>query len=268
MSTTTAALTRAPDGSTPARQISALRRTLDQLGLMVQWQLRRSGQYLPLLIVVQILLAVATVVGYGLLAGNVQHTAGLYLATGAPTITLISIGLVMTPQSVVQSKNEGSLDWLRTLPVPRLVFLLADLTMWTLIALPGAVIGAITGALAFGVELSPTWWLIPAVLLVSLTSASIGYAVGTLLPPMAAQLVSQVLLFIVMLFTPISYPTDRLPQWAQAVHEWLPLEPMAQTLRSSLASHEFNAQPRDWAVLGMWCAASVIGAAISLRKRG
>ncbi|WP_028709051.1 ABC transporter permease [Propionicicella superfundia] len=239
-----------------------------QLGLMVQWQVRRSGQYLPLLVVVQVMLAVATVVGYGLLAGNPDRIAGLYLATGAPTITLITVGLVMTPQTVLQSKTEGSLDWLRTLPAPREVFLLADLVMWTLIALPGTVVGVVVGALTFGVTLSPTWWLVPSILLVSLVSASLGYAIGTLLPPTVAQLISQVLVFTVMLFTPISYPSERLPGWARILHEWLPLEPMAQAVRAGLAPQEFSIAPRSWIVLIVWCAISVLGAGLALRRRG
>ncbi len=267
MSTTTRA-TADPIGiDTPGPDSPALPGAIAQLGLMVQWQLRRSAQYLPLMIIVQILLAVATVVGYGLLAGDVDHAAGLYLATGAPTITLITIGLVMTPQSVLQSKTEGSLDWLHTLPVPREVFLFADLCIWTLIALPGAVIGAVAGTLAFGVHLAPTWWLIPAALLVSLTSASLGYAAGTLLHPTLAQLISQVLLFIVMLFTPISYPVERLPEWAQVIHQWLPLEPMALAIRGSLAPNEFSVQPRAWATLIVWCTFSVICAGLALRRR-
>jgi ABC-2 type transport system permease protein len=77
---------------------------------------------------------------------------------------------------------------------------------------------ALAGVMSFHVGLAPTWWLIPAALLVSLTWASLGYAIGTLMQPTLAHLVSQVLLFIVMLFTPISFPIERLPQWAQAIH--------------------------------------------------
>lgn len=244
-----------------------LPRALRQFGLMLQWQLRRSGQYLPLLIVVQTMLAVATVIGYGLLAGEVSESIGLYLATGAPTITLITVGLVMTPQSTVQARTEGSLDWLRTLPLPREIFLLADLAMWTLIALPGTVIGVIAGAVAFHVTLTVTWWLVPAALLVSLTSASLGYAIGTLLQPMLAHLISQVLIFTVMLFTPISYPAERLPEWAQTVHQWLPLEPMAQVMRAALAPQAFHTDARTWLVLPGWCVLAVLGAGVALRRR-
>lgn len=239
-----------------------------QLGLMLQWQLRRSAAFLPLMVVVQILIAVATVIGFGLVVGTPAPEQALYLATGAPTVTLVAIGLVLTPQMMVQAKTEGSLDWLRTLPMPREVFLFADLAMWTLIALPGTVLGVIAGAWRFDLALRPTWMVVPTVLLVALTAASIGYAVGTLLQPQIAHLISQVLLFLVMLFTPVSYPAANMPGWAQRVHEWLPLEPMAQAMRSALAPDSFSMAPRQWAVLLVWAAASVLGARWALRRRG
>jgi ABC-2 type transport system permease protein len=239
-----------------------------QTGLLIQWQLRRATQAVPLLILVQILLSVATIAGYGLLIGHPDHLAGLYLATGAPTVALITVGLVMTPQWVGQARTEGSLDWLRTLPVPRSLFLVADLTVWTLIALPGVLLGVVAGAIRFDADLAPTWWLVPAGLVVSLTSAAVGYAMATLLPPTIAQLMSQVLVFVVLLFTPISFPADRMPGWAQQLHAWLPLEPMAQVVRAGLAPNDFSVPGRSWVVLLAWCAAAVTGAGLALRKRG
>ena len=239
-----------------------------QLGLVVLWQLRRNTGVLPLLVVIQVLLSVATVFGYGLLVGSPDRATGLYLATGAPTVSLIVIGLVMTPQLVGRARLEGSLDWMRTLPVPREVFLLADLVVWTVIALPGVVFGVVAGALRFHVDLAPTWWLVPAALVVSLTAAAIGYAVACLMPPTAAQLVSQVLSFVVLLFTPVFFPTDRMPSWAQHAHAWLPLEPMAQVVRGGLAPHDFTVPARSWAVLLTWCAAAVLAARWALRRRG
>ena len=75
---------------------------LQQYGLLTQWQLRRQSVYLPLLVVVQGALAVGTVLGFGILMGDLEGDAALYLATGAPTITLIVIGLVMAPQMLAQ----------------------------------------------------------------------------------------------------------------------------------------------------------------------
>jgi len=235
--------------------------------LLLQWQLRRGSTVMPLLVAVQIAMAVATVVGYGLLVGDPTPDVALYLATGAPTITLITVGLVMTPQMLGQAKTEGSLDWMRTLPVPRWTFLASDLLMWTLIALPGMVLGIVAGVMRFDVQLSIAPWLVAAALLVSLTSASVGYAMASVLPPMLAMLMTQVLVFVVLLFSPVSYPASRMPEWLQHAHEYLPIEPMAQVVRAGLANADFSVPGRSIVVLGVWCVASVAAALAALRRR-
>ncbi|MFC4225094.1 ABC transporter permease [Lysinibacter cavernae] len=235
--------------------------------LMLIWQLRRQSQYLPLLIVVQSALAVATVIGYGMLIGDVAPAAALFLATGAPTITLVSVGFVMTPQMMSQSKTEGSADWMNTLPVPRLVFLAADLTVWTFIALPGVVLAIVAGVWRYDLELSVAWWIVPASLLISLTAASIGYAMAALLPPMVAMLLTQLLIFILLLFSPISFPASNLPAWLQTVHEWLPIQPMADLMRAGLAQDAFSISTGAVITLIVWCAASVAAAGWALSRR-
>mgnify|MGYP000865476726 FL=1 len=220
-----------------------------QTGLLIQWQLRRCLPMMPLLMIVQALLSVSTILGYGLIAGDPGPEASLYLATGAPAISLVVLGLAMTPQWVSQSRTEGSLDWMRTLPVPRIAFLLADLTLWTVLALPGLVLGVAVGSARFDVSLSPAWWLVPGAVLVALTAACLGYAIANLLTPSLAQIVSQVLIFVIMLFSPFSYPASQLPGWARTVHEWLPFEPMAQVVRAGLCSQDAVMPARAWVVL-------------------
>ncbi len=238
-----------------------------QLGLLVRWQFHRMSAFLPLLVIVQILLAVTTVLGYGLLVGTPPPEQALYLATGASTVTLVMVGLVMTPQLVAQARTEGSLDWMRTLPVPRAVFLGADLALWTLIALPGMVLGVVAGALRFDVDLSLTAWLPLVAIVVSLTSACVGYAIACLMPPQVAQLLSQVIVFVVLLFSPVSFPASRLPGWLETVHHWLPIEPMADAMRATLVSDVFTMPTRSVVVLAAWTVASVAGASWALRRR-
>ena len=243
--------------------MTALRQTL----LLAQWQFRRQSTFLPLLVVVQVFIAVATVVGYGLLVGDPPPEVALYLATGAPTITLITVGLVLTPQLLAQSKTEGSLDWMRTLPVPRGLFLASDLLVWTVLALPGMVLGVVVGAMRFDITLSVAPWLVPATLLVSMTAASVGYALASLLPPPLANLITQMLVFVVLLFSPVSYPAERMPSWLQTAHEWAPVEPMAQLVRAGLAQDDFAVPGRSMLVLVLWCLAATGAATVALRRR-
>lgn len=240
---------------------------VNQALLLMQWQARRMTGALPLLVLIQVMLSVATIYGYGMLAGNPTGEDALYLATGAPTVALITIGLVMAPQIVAQAKTEGSLDWLRTLPVPRTLFLVSDLLLWTLIALPGVVLGVYAGVWRFGVHLAPAPWLVPAALAVSLTAAAVGYSMATLLKPMLANLLTQVLIFVILLFSPISYPADRMPAALQAIQSVLPFSSMAEVMRAGLASSDFSVSGRSVVVLLAWCCASVVGAALALRKQ-
>ncbi len=238
-----------------------------QVLLLAQWQFRRQATFLPLMVVVQVFMAVATVIGYGLLVGDPDPATALFLATGAPTVTLITIGLVITPQLLSQSRTEGSLDWMRTLPVPRAAFLASDLLVWTVLALPGMVLGVVAGVLRFDIDLSPAPWLVPGSLLVSLTAAAVGYAMASLLAPALASLMTQALVFVVLLFSPVSYPAERMPAWLQSTHAWLPIEPMAQLVRAGLVSEEFALPTRSLVLLLVWCAASVTGAIWALRRR-
>lgn len=243
--------------------MNAVRQTL----LLAQWQFRRQSQFLPLLVVVQVFMAIATVIGYGLLVGEPSPEIALYLATGAPTVTLITVGLVMVPQLLSQSKTEGSLDWMRTLPVPRVAFLASDLLVWTLLAIPGMLLGVLAGVLRYDITLSVAPWVVPGALMVSLTAAAVGYAMASLVPPAVATLLTQALVFVVLLFAPVSYPAERMPQWLQSAHEWLPIEPMAQLIRAGLADDAFTMPTRSLVVLATWCVASVVGASLALRRR-
>ena len=63
--------------------------TVRQTLLLAQWQFRRHSVFMPLLVVVQVAIAVATVVGYGLLVGDPTPEVALFLATPVPAFGLL-----------------------------------------------------------------------------------------------------------------------------------------------------------------------------------
>jgi ABC-2 type transport system permease protein len=232
--------------------------TLRSYGLLVTWQARRLKGVLPLAVVVQGLLAFGIVIGYPLLFPSLDRTTTLFLATGAPTITLITMGLVLVPQMVAQAKTEGTLDYMRSLPVPRLLYLLADLTVWLLVVLPGVIFAVVIGNLRFGLDLTVSPLVVPAMLLVALTATAIGYAIASLLPAMLANLLTQVLVVFVLMFSPLNFPSDRLPDWLAAIHRVLPIEAMGQVIRGTLAEAAFPLGAGPFLLIGAWCVASLV----------
>lgn len=230
--------------------------TLRSYRLLVIWQARRLKGVLPLAIVVQALLALGIVIGYPLLFPSLDRGTTLLLATGAPTITLVTMGLVLVPQMVAQGKVEGTLDYMRSLPVPRLVYLLADLTVWLAVVLPGVVFAVVVGDLRFGLDLAVSPLVVLAMLLVALTATAIGYAIASLLPAMLANLITQVLVVFVLMFSPLNFPADRLPDWLAAIHRVLPIAAMGEVIRGTLAGGAFPLSGGPFVLICAWCLAS------------
>jgi ABC-type polysaccharide/polyol phosphate export permease len=149
----------------------------------------------------------------------------------------------------------GAHDPVGLLPVPAVVQVFATLTPWLALALPGLTASLLVTAAAFHVGLSPNLFLVATVLIVPLTTGAIGYAEAVALPAQLSNPLSALLLLLVMFFSPINFPSDRLPSWLAAVQDLLPFGHMADLMRYSLTG---TAWPGAWAlvVIGGWFVAS------------
>lgn len=220
--------------------------------LLIRWNAASSKVILPLSLIVQVMMAVGIVIGFGFLAPVDDPAVALRLSTGAPTIQLLTTGLVLVPQVVGAMKQEGSYDWFRSLPAPRSAFLFADLTVWTMVSLPGVALAVLAAALRYDLDLKPTLAAPFAAIGVAAVAAMIGYGMATVLPPRIAQLLTQVLVFVILLFSPITFPASMLPDRLAAVHGVLPMEPMADLVRATLAPESFAVSAGQVAVVGAW----------------
>lgn len=231
--------------------------------ILLRWTLLQiGGTVLPLVIVVQALLAAGVIVGFGLLIPDIDTTTARFLATGTPTVLLLIAGLVLVPSGVAQARADGTFTYQRAMPIPRPLLLATELTVWSMVAFPSVAVALIVARLRFGLSFAFDWpLLIAAILLITITSASVGFALAVSLPPLLTQVVSQVLVFFVLLFSPVTFPASRLPVWFQAVHDWLPIRPAADLLRAGLASDIYSTSTQDLAVLVAWCC---LGIALSL----
>jgi ABC-2 type transport system permease protein len=244
--------------------VSALR----SYWLLVRWNALRLKEFLPLAIVVQGLFAFGIVVGYPLLFPEIDELTILYLSTGAPAITLITMGLVAVPQMVAQSRTEGSYEYMRSLPVPRALHLFADLTVWLAVVLPGTVFAIVLGVWRFSLDLDVSLLIVPALLLTTLTAASIGYALASVLPPMVANLITQVLVVFTLMFSPLNFPAERLPDWLAAIHAVLPVQAMGELIRGTLAPAMFPLEASAFLLLGAWALGSFLVALRVMERRG
>jgi ABC-2 type transport system permease protein len=230
--------------------------------LLARWSLMRLRSFVPLMMMVQVILSVSIVIGFAFLNPGIDADpeGALFLSTGAPTLALIAIGLAIAPGMVAQQKAQGIFDYQRSLPVPRTAGLVADAGVWVGIALPGVVAGLWVASLRFDLDLDISPLVVPALLLVALTCISVGYAIAYTIPVMMVQVVTNLLLFFALLFSPINFPAERLPAWLATAHAYLPFASMAQAIRESLAPPDDGISPVPFAMLGAWC---VLGLALA-----
>jgi ABC-2 type transport system permease protein len=173
---------------------------------------------------------------------------------------MLSVGLVALPQTVGEQKTEGSLAYMRSLPIPRLSYLVADLTVWLAIVVPGVVLGVLVGAWRFGLDLQVSPLVIPAVLMVALTSTCVGYALASVLPYMLTVIITQAIVVFVFMFSPLTFLPDKLPGWLETIHRLLPIQAMGEVTRGTIAPNEFPLPPGAFLTLAVWC---VLGFAVT-----
>lgn len=254
MSEQTALATPAPRSAEPPPRTS----TWLSYGTLLRWTMAQIGAMLPFVIVVQALLAASIIIGFGFIIPDIDTSSAQFLSTGAPTVLLMVIGLVMVPHGVAQARTTGAFTYLRTLPVPRPLLLLAELTIWLAVCLPSVAVAVLVAQLRYGFGYSFNWpVLLTASILIAVTAAAVGYAIAVMLPPLITQLVTQILVFFVMLFSPVTFPASQLPAWFQTVHDVLPFRPAADLLRAGLLADTYTTTWQDFLVILAWCALGV-----------
>ena len=230
--------------------------------LLLRWQYYRFRRELPIIVLIQLALALGMIYGFTFLMPEIDRRSALYLATGAPTMTLLLLGLNVVPQEVSQGKLTGRFDYLRSLPIPRLAPMAADVSFWLIAALPGTVLALLLGSLRFGFALRVSWMIVPTVLLIAFSGSCVGYAMAMALRPQVANQISQFVAIGILLFSPLSFPAERLPEVLAKVHQVLPIQYMADLVRWSLTGTFADRPSLAFAVVGAWCAA---GLAVSYR---
>jgi ABC-2 type transport system permease protein len=240
---------------------------LRSYALLLRWQVLRFRTELPMIIVIQVALSLGVIYGMAFLIPDIDPTSAAFLATGAPTLSLLIMGLNIVQQETTAGRLTGRFDYLSSLPIPRLATLAADVTFWLFAQLPGTIVGLLLARARFGISLRISWLFVPTVLLVAFTGAAVGYAMAMLVRPQIATQLASFVAIGLLLFSPVNFPISRLPDLLQAVHRVLPVSYMADLVRWSLTGRFVSSPALAFAVVGAWCAAGLAGAYRAATKR-
>lgn len=243
---------------------------LRSCALMTRWQVASLRLFLPVLAAIEVLAGVGFILGFGIFfTGDVPASSALYLSTGVPVITLYIVGLVFLPQVVGMQKLAHTYEFLQAEPVPRSAGFVSWFAMNLLVGVPGMVASLIAAWLRFGVDLHVTAAVLPATLLVVLTSSAIGFTMGHAIPvPMISNVLAQVLNFAAIGFSPLAMPAGQLPDWLAELNRGLPFGSMGTIMRASLGVATPDSVAAAYALLLGWTAACLAIAAVVVTRRG
>ncbi|MEX2031684.1 MAG: ABC transporter permease, partial [Dehalococcoidia bacterium] len=146
----------------------------------------------------------------------------------------------------------------------------AGLTVFSLVALPPAAAALAVAAWRYDLALSVSPMAVPGAVLVVAVASAVGYAVGHVVPnPRMTNLITQVMIFVVTIFSPINFPSERFPEWLQAVHRVLPMEHAAIVMRSTLSEGLVTgATWPSWLALAVWAVGCWIVTYLVMSRRG
>lgn len=236
---------------------------------MLRFELINLRTWILIALLVQLLMSTGMVFMYGFYFGNMSSGAQTFLVTGIPALALVPVGFVLVPSMITERKLRDTYDFISSLPVPRMVSAAATFTISGAIAIPGTVLALWIADVRYDVDFSISAAIFVAVLLVSLMATSVGFAFGHAIPdPRVVSLLTNLVVFLVLLFSPIVVPIELFPDWWAAVHRILPFWHMAVVVRAGLTEGLVTTSvTASYLVLGAWTVGSWLLAAWVVGRR-
>jgi ABC-2 type transport system permease protein len=224
---------------------------------MLRFDLASLRETLPFFLVIQVLMGAGMAIIYGFYFADIPPVAATFIATGAPTLAMVPVGMALVPGVVMQHKFDQTYDFLWSLPVPRLAIAASSFTLFTALALPGVALSMAGAAWRYDIDLSVSWAIVPAVLLAALMANSVGFGFAHAIPePRITNLIVNVIIFLVLLFSPVAFPISNFPDWFAAVHRVLPFFHMANVVRAGLTHGLVDGVATSYLVVIAWTAGS------------
>jgi ABC-2 type transport system permease protein len=235
---------------------------------MTRWHLASLRIWLAVLTAIQVLVGGGSVLAIALFFDHIPASAALFVSTGVPVINLIMVGIFLGPQLVADQKVRQTYEFLQTLPVPQTAAAAAWYTVCLIAGIPGVVICLIVAEARYGIPLSISSAILPAVLLTAFTGTMLGYALGHALPnPMGTRVLTQVLFFGTFGFAPVAFPVRQLPVWLADVNWWLPFGHMAVIVRAGLTTGVVTGIASAYLIVAAWGLGGALVAAWVLGRR-
>ncbi len=235
---------------------------------MMRFDLASLRETLAMVAVLQLLMGAGMAIIYGSYFEDIPDVAATFIVTGTPTLAIVPVGMALVPGVVMQHKFDDTYDFLWSLPVPRLAIAASNFVLFTGLAVPGVAASLLVAVWRYDIDLALSWSVVPAVLLAALMANSVGFGFAHAIPePRLTNLIVNMVIFLVLLFSPVAFPISNFPDWFAAVHRVLPFFHMANVIRGGLTFGLVDGLATSYAVLTLWMIGSWVLAAWVVRRR-
>lgn len=242
---------------------------LRQCFQLVGIHLKQMRNEIWFIMMVQLVLSMGLVLGYGYLIPDISQSTALYLTTGAATQSFVTVGLVMLPRFISEAKTQGRLEYFLTLPISREAHLLSLITVVSMMALPGVAFSVALGAWHYDRPMSVSPLIVPVALLTFVSLAGVGVAMAVLSPhQQLTNALTQLIIFYVVFFAPVIIPHSQLAEMLQHISVVMPPTYAADAVRGSLADLPETHLGRSILVLAGFAVVSLTASATTTRRRG
>ncbi len=220
---------------------------------MLRFDLASLRESLVTVALLQLLMGAGMAIIYGFYFDEIPQPAATFIVTGTPTLAIVPVGMALVPGVVMQHRLDETYDFLWSLPVPRLTIAASNFVLFTGLAMPGVALSLVVAAWRYNVDLTVSWSVIPAVLLAALMANSVGFGFAhAIAEPRITNLIVNMIIFLVLLFSPVAFPISNFPDWFASVHRVLPFFHMANIIRGGLTEGLVTGLPLSYLVVGLW----------------
>lgn len=219
--------------------------------------------------ILQVALSLGLVLGMGYLIPNISESTALFLVTGTATQAFVTTGLVMLPQMLSQSREDGRLEYFLTLPISREAYLLAQITMVAVTSFPAVLFCLAFGAWHYDLSMTvnPAFFLVMILCVLSLAGVGVAMAMYVGSVPVV-NAVTQLIIFYVLFFSPVLLPDSQLPSVLQETARLAPPTYAADGVRATLTDLPDTNLARDFVFMSGFAVASIALSAFAIRRRG
>jgi len=236
---------------------------------LVSMQLRSMRGEIWFIALIQIVLSTGLVVGFGYLIPDITDRTAAFMITGTATQAITTVGLVMLPQLLAQSKEEGRMEYYLTMPISREAYLASLVTVVATMAVPGVLFCVLFGALHYGISLQFDPAFVLVVLLGVISLAGVGVAMAVYSPhQQVTNALTQLIIFYVLFFAPVLMPIEQLPWLLQQTAHIAPPTYVADGVRATITDLPGTHLGRSLMMMTGFAAASLALSAAAIRRRG